>query len=90
MAQQVKDLALSLLWLWFQLWYGFEPWPRNSGHAPSKEVCITSIQPRFLPFFVCFYLIFFFFLLFRAALMAYGSSQASGQIRATAASLSMP
>ena len=23
MAQQVKDLAFSLLWLWLQLWHGF-------------------------------------------------------------------
>ena len=27
--QQVKDLALSLLWLWLQLWHAFSPWPRN-------------------------------------------------------------
>ena len=29
MTQWVKDLALSLLWLWLQLWCGFDPWPRN-------------------------------------------------------------
>ena len=29
MAQQVKDLALSLLWLWFQLWLGFHSWLEN-------------------------------------------------------------
>ena len=29
MAQQVKDPALSLLWLWLQLWRRFHPWPRN-------------------------------------------------------------
>ena len=27
--QQVKDLALSLLWLWLQLWHVFDLWPRN-------------------------------------------------------------
>ena len=27
--QWVKDLAVSLLWLWLQLWCGFDPWPRN-------------------------------------------------------------
>ena len=26
-AQQVKDPALSLLWLW--LWHRFDPWPGN-------------------------------------------------------------
>lgn len=29
MAQQVKNLALSLLWLGLLLWCGFHPWPRN-------------------------------------------------------------
>ena len=27
MAQWVKDLVLSLLWLWLQLWQGFDPRP---------------------------------------------------------------
>ena len=27
--QQVKDLALSLQWLWSLLWHSFYPWPRN-------------------------------------------------------------
>lgn len=26
-AQQVKDLVLSLLWLRLKLWCGFNPWP---------------------------------------------------------------
>ena len=29
MAQQFKDLALSLLWVWLLLWCGFDPWPKN-------------------------------------------------------------
>ena len=29
MAHQVKDLALSLLWLRSLLWYRFNPWPSN-------------------------------------------------------------
>ena len=29
MSQQVKDLALSLLWLWLLLKRGFNPWPGN-------------------------------------------------------------
>ena len=33
MAQQVKDLALSLLWL--RLWCGFNPWP---GNLPMPQV----------------------------------------------------
>ena len=28
-AQQVKDLALSLQWLGLLLWHGFDPWPVN-------------------------------------------------------------
>ena len=34
MAQQVKDPALSLLWLWLQLWRWFDPWPGNF-HMPQ-------------------------------------------------------
>ena len=34
MAQWVKDLALPLLWLWLQLWCGFDPWPMNV-HVPQ-------------------------------------------------------
>ena len=29
MTQQVKDLELSLLWLWLLLWRGFDPWLGN-------------------------------------------------------------
>ena len=29
MAQQLKDLALSLQWLGSLLWHGFNPWLRN-------------------------------------------------------------
>ena len=29
MAQWVRDLALSLLWLGLLLWHGFDPWPGN-------------------------------------------------------------
>ena len=28
-AQWVKALVLSLLWLWLQLWCEFSPWPRS-------------------------------------------------------------
>ena len=41
MAQWVKDLVLSLLWLWLQLWCGLDPWPWNfliaMGLAKKKE-----------------------------------------------------
>ena len=37
-AQWVKDPALSLLWLWLQLWHGFDPWPRN--------FCMPQAQPE--------------------------------------------
>ena len=34
MTQQVKDLALSLLWLLSLLWHGFNPW---SGNFPTPR-----------------------------------------------------
>ena len=33
MAQRVKDLMFSLLWLWLLLWLGFDPWPGELVHA---------------------------------------------------------
>ena len=39
-AQWVKDMALSLWWLWLQLWCGLNSWPRNSAccrHVKKKE-----------------------------------------------------
>ena len=38
MAQQVKDLVLSLLWLWLLLWCRFDPWPGN--------FCMPQVQPK--------------------------------------------
>ena len=32
-AQRVKDLALSLQWLWLQLWLRFDPWSGNLMQA---------------------------------------------------------
>jgi len=49
-----------------------------SGSWPSKAITLYSYL---------FFFLFSFFCLFRAALMAYGGSQARGRIRATAASL---
>ena len=40
-----------------------------------------------VPLNLTYFLFFMYFLLFRAALVAYGGSQATGRIRATAASL---
>ena len=37
-AQNVKDLALSLLWLGSLLWYGFDPGPRN--------FCMLQVWPK--------------------------------------------
>ena len=34
--QQLKDLALSLLWLESLPWYGFDPWPWNF-HMPQEQ-----------------------------------------------------
>ena len=36
-AQLVKDLVLSLLWLWLQLWHGFNLWPGN--------FCMSQVYP---------------------------------------------
>ena len=36
-AQQVKDLALSLQWLWLLQWHEFDYWPRN--------FCLTQANP---------------------------------------------
>ena len=35
-AQQVKDLAWSLLWLGLLLWLGFDPWPGNFHMAQAQ------------------------------------------------------
>ena len=104
-AQQVKDLVVSPLWLWLQLWYGFAPWPGNF-HVPQKRlkrkyvtlIAVLDIEPALHSWDKSFLAIMsnsfsnlaffsFFFLLFRAAPAAYGSSQARSPIRATAASL---
>ena len=37
MAQEVKDIALSLLWLWLQLWCGFSPWPGNFCMVRTRQ-----------------------------------------------------
>ena len=45
MAQQVKDLALSLLQLGSLLWYSIDPWPMNfcmTWVQPKKRICIWS------------------------------------------------
>ena len=42
MAQQVKDLASSLLWLWLLLWRGFDPWPGNFGMRQAQPETKTE------------------------------------------------
>ena len=37
MAQWVKGLALSLLWFWLPLWYGFDTWPSMLWAQPKKK-----------------------------------------------------
>ena len=34
--QWVKDLALSLLWLWLLLWHVLDPWPGNCPGCGQK------------------------------------------------------
>ena len=36
--QLVKDLVLSLLWLWLLLQRGFDPWP--------GKFCMLQVQPK--------------------------------------------
>ena len=36
MAQQVKDLVLSLKWLWSHLWHRLNPWPGNFHMWPEQ------------------------------------------------------
>ena len=42
MVQQIKDPALSLLWVRSLLWHEFDTWPRELPHAidvpPQKKV----------------------------------------------------
>ena len=48
-AQQVKDPALTLLWLGLQLWHGCDPWPGNfcmPQEWPKKENWKTLCQPN--------------------------------------------
>ena len=57
----------------------------ESTDRKQQNVCNFVIQFSFFFFLKLFYILFFFF--FRAAPTAYGSSQASGRIGATAAGL---
>ena len=33
----IKDPAVSLLWLWWLLWHGFHPWPRERPQAGGMD-----------------------------------------------------
>ena len=57
-------------------------------HYSSISTCFVFVSGQSRPFQSLFILFFFFFCLFRASSTAYGSSQARGQVRAVAASLS--
>ena len=50
MAQWVKDLSLSLLWLRLRLWRVFDPWPRNfrmsQAWLPPKKGRFKSHHPN--------------------------------------------
>ena len=57
MAQQVKDLALSLPWLRSLLWCEFIPWPGNfhmllvwPKRKRKKIIYINSIVPTFVSY----------------------------------------
>ena len=46
MAQQSKDLVVSLLWLGLLLWHGFDPWLWNlrvrQKKKKKKKICGTE------------------------------------------------
>ena len=49
-AQWIKDLVLSLLWLWLLLWHEFDPWSRKfhmTWACPKKKAIERHI-------FLCF------------------------------------
>ena len=90
MVQQVKDLALSLLWL------RFDPWELLCATGTAKKMikekkksvsCRNTHKNAVeVTNFIKSQPLGFFFL-FRAAPKAYGGSQVRGPIRATAAGL---
>ena len=46
-AQQVKDLGLSLLWLRSLLWHGFDPWLSNfhmNGAQHKKQTEVSTVM----------------------------------------------
>ena len=86
MAQQFKDLALSLMW------QGFDPWPGNFhtlwAWPKKKGLKLSYAGILFVGTFgFCFVLFCFVFCPFRAISEAYGGSQARGRNGAVAASL---
>ena len=65
MVRWVKNLVLSLLWLWLQLWHRFDPWPRNFHMLQAKKKKKKERkqpQVNFIFFFVPFFLYFSHFL----------------------------
>ena len=66
MAQQVKNLALSLQWLWLLLWHRFNPWPRNflllqmwpkknkkQNHRDTRSNSLIHSPTTVLNFYAC-------------------------------------
>ena len=49
-AQWVKDLALSLLWLRSLLWHRLDPWPREFPHAVGAVKKKKERERKFFPF----------------------------------------
>ena len=46
MAQQVKDLALLLLWLGSLLWHGFDPYSTCYEYGPKKKKPFANSQTK--------------------------------------------
>ena len=53
MTQQVKDLALLLLWLRSLLWHGFGPWPWNCPRATGTAEEKNVLKMMRLSFSIC-------------------------------------
>lgn len=40
---QVQDPALTLLWLWLQLWHGFYPWLGDLHLQQARPLCVCTV-----------------------------------------------
>ena len=53
-AQEVKDLALSLQWLGSALWLGFNPWPQNFHMQKKKKKVVRMTSKSASSAYMCY------------------------------------